>query len=357
MAKFLLYGAYGYTGTLIAEQAREYQLEPILAGRNTQKLSALAERLGYEYRAFDLRETVKLDAALSEVEVVLHAAGPFAHTAAPMHAACIRTGTHYLDITGEIPAFARAQVQGEAAGEAGIMLLPGVGFDVVPTDCLALHLKEELPDATHLQLAFAWRGGMLSHGTAKTMLEGLGLPGAVRQDSQITPVEPAYKTETFPFAEDKSLKAVTILWGDVFTAYYTTGIPNIETYMAAPPTQIRTMKASRYLGFLLRSRTLKSFLRRRIEARPAGPDAARRGRAETFVYGRVRNAAGNTYAARLRTPEGYKLTAMTALEITRRVLNGEVQPGFRTPAELFGADFVLGFAGVEGFHHVPTEGD
>ena len=346
MPDFLLYGAYGYTGRLIAAAAKDYQLTPLLAGRDAARLQPLAAEFGYDYLDFDLEDSVSLDAALAKVPLVLHAAGPFAITAEPMLEACLRTGTHYLDITGEIEVFARAARLDERAREAGIMLMSGVGFDVVPTDCLAAFLKEQLPDATDLKLAFAWNKGGLSHGTAKTMLRGLGRSGAVRRDGKIIPVPPAYKVAKFPFTADRTMKAVTIPWGDVFTAYHTTGIPNIETYYAVPSKQIRAMKWSRYLGWLFQAGPVQNFLRKRIEARPAGPNAEQRGRAETYVYGEVSNENGERVAARLRTPEGYTLTYRTALEIARRVVGGAAPAGYHTPAGVFGGDFVLGFAGV-----------
>ena len=346
MTDFLLYGAYGYTGKLITERAAAYGLRPTLAGRNEAKLRALSEASGFPYRTVDLADRSALEAVLRDFSVVLHAAGPFSQTAEPMLNACLATNTHYLDITGEIDVFARAQSMDEAFRSANLMAMPGVGFDVVPTDCIAAFCHAHLPDATDLTLAFAWKGGGISHGTAKTMLEGLGQPGKVRRNGKITDVPGAYRTATFPFTADKDLQAVTIPWGDVFTAYHTTGIPNILTYFAVPPAQIRMMKLGNYLGPLLRLAPVKNFLRRRVEARPAGPDADRRESAESYVYGRVTNAAGQSFAARLRTIEGYTLTAVTALLITRRVLSGDWQAGYRTPAGCYGADFVLEVEGT-----------
>ena len=168
--QFLIYGATGYTGKLTARTAKDKGLKPILAGRNEAKLKAVAEPLGFQYRAFDLSERAKLDAALGEVDVVLHIAGPFSATSKPMADACLRTGTHYLDITGEIDVFEALAARDAEAKAAGVMLLPGVGFDVVPSDCLAAHLKRRLPDAVDLKI---YIGGLnaLSHGTAKSMVE------------------------------------------------------------------------------------------------------------------------------------------------------------------------------------------
>ena len=344
---FLLYGAYGYTGRLITEAAAKAGLSPTLAGRNAPKLRALAEEYGFPHIAFDLEDAAALDTALANFPVVLHAAGPFAVTAEPMLEACLRTGTHYLDITGEIEVFAAAAARNDRAWEKGIMLMPGVGFDVVPTDCMAAYLQEQLPEATHLKLAFAWNKGGISQGTAKTAVRGLGEPGAVRRNGKIVPVPPAHKVAEFPFTAEKSKQAVTIPWGDVFTAYHTTGIPNIETYFAAPPGQIKMMKRSRYLGWLLRRSFVRNFLTKRIEAGAPGPNEERRSAGEAYVYGEVNDAAGKRIAARLRTPEGYTLTAITALMIVQRVLAGDLEAGYRTPALAYGADLILEVEGTQ----------
>ncbi|MTB50248.1 trans-acting enoyl reductase family protein [Lewinella sp. W8] len=345
-ADFVLYGAYGYTGELITRFVADYGLRPLLAGRNADKLRELAEPYGYDYCAVSLEDESGLRELLAPYPVVLHAAGPFKFTAAAMHRACLHTETHYLDITGEIEAFAAAQSLDQEAKERHIMMMPGVGFDVVPTDCLAAFLKQQLPTATDLKLAFAWKGGGVSHGTAMTMLESLGQPGAVRRQGKITPVPPAYKTAEFPFTAQKSLRAVTIPWGDVFTAFHTTGIGNIETYFAAPPTQQKFMKWSRWIGPLLRLSLVKNLLRRQVAARPAGPSDQRREQGEAYVYGEATNNE-QTVRARLKTPEGYTLTAITALMITQRVLNQHFRTGYQTPASVYGADFILEVAGKE----------
>src|SRR5271166_6663839 len=101
----LLYGATGYTGRLIAREARAMGAGIVLAGRNPNKLKAIARQLDLPWRAFDLADRARLEAALKDSSVVLNAAGPFSSTARPMADACLREGTHYLDITGEIDVF------------------------------------------------------------------------------------------------------------------------------------------------------------------------------------------------------------------------------------------------------------
>jgi short subunit dehydrogenase-like uncharacterized protein len=103
MKEFLIYGATGFTGKLTARTAKDRGLTPILAGRNEAKLKAVADTLGFQYRVFELSDASRLDAALGEVDVVLHIAGPFSATSKPVADACLRTGTHYLDIAVREP--------------------------------------------------------------------------------------------------------------------------------------------------------------------------------------------------------------------------------------------------------------
>src|SRR4051794_17673182 len=160
--QFLLYGAYGYTGQLIARFAAEHNLRPILAGRREEALKPLATQLNLPYKVIDLNDADALEATLQQVKVVIHCAGPFDLTARQMINACLKKGVHYLDINGDMDVFKELYSFDNAARNAQIMVMSGAGFDVVPTDCLALFLKKLLPDATHLKLAFATPGGGLS---------------------------------------------------------------------------------------------------------------------------------------------------------------------------------------------------
>lgn len=345
-ASFLLYGATGYTAQLIINRAKSFGLTPVLAGRSAAKLKPLAEKHGLTYHVADLSYNSALDALLLNASVVLHCAGPFSQTAAPMQQACLRMGTHYLDITGEIAVFERGMTLHPEALRQNVMLMSGVGFDVVPTDCLARYLHDRLPDATHLQLAFFTEGGSLSHGTAQTALEGAGGGGKVRRNGRIVTVPNAHKTLTVDFGNGLVRPCMSIPWGDVSTAYRTTGIPNIETFVGSSAGQIRLAKVGNYLGGLLRNRTVQSFLQKQVAKRVTGPDEATRQRARTHVWGKAWNARNQTVEARLHSPEGYNLTALAALTITQKVLNGDWQAGYQTPAGLYGADLILEIDGV-----------
>jgi short subunit dehydrogenase-like uncharacterized protein len=344
---YMIYGAYGYTGELIARLAVERGHRPILAGRHPEKVAALAEELGCEARVFKLEASQIVEQELAEVAAVVHCAGPFLRTYRPVSKACLRTGTHYLDVTGEAAVFeSLAAVDGDAK-EAGVMLLPGAGFDVVPSDCLAAHLKRRLPTATHLTLAFRALG-KVSRGTATTMVENFHRGGLVRVDGQLTPVPAGYKVRHIDFAGDGvEHGAVTIPWGDVSTAYHSTGIPNIEVYMAAPARQRRFMRFSRYLAPVLGLGVVQGFLKGRIRSRAPGPTDAQRARGRSYLWGEVTDGEGHRAVSRLQTPEGYTLTAMTAVAAVEKVLAGQAPVGFQTPSTAFGEDFILEIEGVE----------
>lgn len=343
--RFLLYGSYGYTGRLIARLARERGLEPLLAGRDGEALAGQAERLGLPFRVVSLDDAAGLDAALADVPVVLHCAGPFSRTFRPMAEACLRSGRHYLDITGEISVFEDAASLDADAREAEVMVLPGVGFDVVPTDCLAVHLKSRLPTARRLTMAVLSHS-RISRGTALTMAEQLGRGGWVRREGRLTPVPAGWKTRSFDFGTGRRT-AVTLPFGDVSTAYYSTGIGEIEVYGAGPAGLQHALRATDRLGWLLQSPLAGRLIARAVRRRATGPSAGERARGETRAYGEVADDEGRSAAALQVGPEAYAFTALAALEIAARVLAGEAPPGFQTPARAFGPDLVTGIEGVE----------
>lgn len=343
-SNFLIYGANGYTGELISRLAVERGLHPVLAGRDPQAVGALATRLGLEHKVFALDDRPAMDAALAEVAAVLHCAGPFSHTSEPVASACLRTGAHYMDITGEAAVIESLAARDAEARAAGVMLLPCVGFDVVPSDCLAAHLKRRLPAATRLTLAIQGIG-RISRGTATTVIENISRGGMVRREGKLTPVPAAWKTREVDFGAGP-VKATTIPWGDVASAYYSTGIPNIEVYAAIPSSLRRMMKLSRAFGWLLSSGPAQRFMKRRIKAGPPGPSLEERESGRSFVWGEVADDSGRRAVSRLTGPEGYKLTALTALAITEHALAGNLSVGFQTPSKAYGPDLIMEIEGV-----------
>ena len=344
MLDFMIYGANGYTGSLIAREAVRRGMRPTLAGRHAEKIAALAGELGVDRRVFGLDSAATVDEAIRGIGVILHCAGPFSQTSRPMADACLRVGAHYLDITGEEAVFEALAARDAEAKAAGVVLLPGVGFDVVPSDCLALHLKRRLPSATRLALGFQGAGHM-SRGTSLTVLESLPQGGVVRENGILRHVPAAWKTRDIDFGNGPA-KAITIPWGDVATAFYSTGIPNIEVYMAASWGTRVAARLSRGFGWLVGSRVVQNWLRRRIEQGTSGPSEAERRQSRCLMWGEVMDDTGRKAAARLQTPDGYDLTVHTSLAVVARVLSGAVAPGYQTPALAFGPDFILEIAGV-----------
>ena len=336
----LLYGANGYTGKLIAALAGDYNIKPLLSGRNETEIRKLAETYHLPAESVQLSDKEKLHRLLADSELVMHAAGPFRHTARDMIEACIQTKTHYLDITGEIEVFEMAKLYDSAAKKTGIMIMPGAGFDVVPTDCLALYLKNKLPDATELRLAFANIGGAVSHGTALTMIEGLGEGGAVRINGNITRKPLGHKGRWVEFGM-KKLFVMTIPWGDVSTAYHTTGIGNIETYTAVPRSVFRLLKFQSVFNWLLKTKTVKNILKKMVNKRAQGPTEEARRKAKSLVWGEVKNNSGNILSATLEVADGYTLTAHSSLIIARKILSGDFKTGYQTPASAYGPDLIL----------------
>ena len=342
---WLVYGANGYTGELIARKAASRGLRPILAGRSPGPVEGLASELGLAHRVFGLESAPALDGGLEGVTVVLHCAGPFSRTSRPMADACLRRGAHYLDITGEVEVFESLAARDAEARAHGSMLLPGAGFDVVPSDCLAAHLKRRLPTATRLALGFQ-SSGRLSRGTATPLVENLHRGGLVRRGGDLVRVPAGYRTRVIDFGRGPRA-AVTIPWGDVSTAFHSTGIPDIEVYLAAPAALRFGLIASRLFRPVLRSGPVQRSLKRRIQAGPPGPSAEGRARGQSLLWGEASDATGRRVVARLRTPDGYELTALTALAIVERALAGDAPPGFQTPSRAYGPDFILGIPGCE----------
>jgi len=345
LKNFLVYGSYGYTGNLIVEQAVKDGLRPLLAGRDEKQLCAQAEKFGLEYRAFSISGTAALDSALMEVDAVLHCAGPFVLTFRQMAEACIRTKRHYVDISGEIEGFEALAAMDEDAKRAGIMLLPGGGFDVVPSDCLIAHVAGKLAGATHVELYIKSIGSGVSRGTARSGIENSHRQGRIRRDGKIVSVPNVWDSKYVDFGRGPS-RLVSMGWGDVSTAYHSTGILNVTVYMGFPAAMINMMRLTRFAGPLLYTRTARDFIKW-IIGKFLAPGPSRKQNENGFALLIAEVSDGKqTVRAKLQTPEAYYLTALTSVEIMKHILSSDFKSGFQTPSKVYGADFILQFAGV-----------
>lgn len=348
---FLIYGSYGYTGHLIAELCRQHGLNPVLGGRSEEQLIRQAKALSLDYRVFDLDNALETEKILSEFIAVINCAGPFAHTFKHMAQACLNSKTHYLDITGEVMVIEQLMAMNEQAKSAGIMLLPGAGFDVVPSDCLANYLKSALPDASELVIAITTvhnksgsRGA--SRGTTRTMMDGLSSGTLIRDGGKLKTVPLSWKTRTFDFGGQKQFICSLISWGDLASAWWSTGIPHIETYMALPPKLIKLNQFINPVKWVLNWSPIKRYIEYKVSQMPEGPSLEERQNSEMKIYGEVRNSAGKEIAALMTTPNGYSLTAQSVLHIIKKVLDGNAPVGFQTPSSAYTYDLVMELPGV-----------
>ncbi len=335
--EWMIYGANGYSATLALRKAAREGLKPILSGRNKAAIEALAAELGLRYRIFDLSDVDGVAQKLSDVKIVSHCAGPFSATAEPMMKACIESGTHYTDITGELDVFQLSQSLDQKARAAGVVLCPGVGFDVIPTDCVANKLKEALPDATQLRLGFEGDNA-LSPGTAKTMIEAVSAGMKVLRNGELVSVPPSFESCSIDFGNGMR-NASVIPWGDLATAHWQTGIPNISVYAAR-----RTNKVSDVLIPLVQRvmeiGAVQRFARKKIEQKVKGPDEEARGGRSTYVWGEATDPSGKTATCRIRTPNGYTVTMDGILLTARFFMDYEGKGGCFTPSQLMGSGLV-----------------
>ena len=338
--RILIYGATGYTGKLVAREAARRGLDVVLAGRDAIKLKHVASEHGFETRAAALDDAAGLRAALDGIAAVLHIAGPFSKTSRPMADACIATRTHYLDVTGEIDVFEALARRNAEAKSAGVTLLPGVGFDVVPSDCMAAYVATRIEEPTLLRIGLAGLGGGVSRGTARTMVESLADGLRIRHQGVLVRRPMGSLEHHFDLGAGP-LRGLAMPLADLASAFHSTGIPNIETYMVVSGSMPLLLKSSRLFAPLLRLASVQAFFSRRIDSMSEGPDDATRASTRAIVLAEVTGPGDQRAAAMLETPSGYAMTQVAAVEAVRRAAEGSAPPGFQTPATAFGADFAL----------------
>ncbi|VAW45557.1 hypothetical protein MNBD_GAMMA03-1958 [hydrothermal vent metagenome] len=347
MDNFFIYGAYGYTGRLITEYAVKQGLTPIIGGRDAAKTETLAKEYELEFVVLNAKDPEKWDRILQRVSLVLNCAGPFALTVKDIVPTCILHNTHYLDITGEIDVFEYIASLHTKAQANNVVLMPGVGFDVVPTDCLSSQLHSKLPTATHLELAFQGTSGV-SRGTALSMARRYHTGGTIRENGKMKSVPLAYEDKIIDFGEKERL-CITIPWGDVFTAFHSTQIENIKVYTGVSEKTLKSLRIYRKFKFLAKTSLAQWSLKKIIKSKIDGPSAIKRATCITHLWGKVTDTTtGQSVTAELTTPESYHLTALTAIESTIRILKGKcTKNGYHTPVTAFGKDYILTFDKVK----------
>jgi len=343
VVSWILYGATGVTGTLIADAAIRRGHRPVLAGRSAARLRPLAQRWDTPWQAVDVDDGPGLARLVGGAPLVLLAASPLHRTSLPVVRACLAAGVHYLDVSNETAIFDSVYDLDGAARRAGVTLLPGVGFGAVAADTLARHVADRLPGAASLDLTLYPYTAGASPGARANALRVAAGGGLVRRGGHPTPVPlgAGARRTSGPAVRHTVLPVPT---GELSAAYRTTGIDDITVSLpiGLPPPLVRLVAP--LLGLLARSAAVQ----RRTASRPRRPlppaDPTRRG----YVCARARAADGRELTAWLETGEGYAFTAASAVRAVEAVLAAAV-PGAHSPGALLGADFVLDIPGTRRF--------
>lgn len=320
MNTLLIYGATGYTGRMAAERAKALGLPFEIAGRDHTRLAALAAQLDVPFRVFDADPHAQ--DWLSGISVLLNFAGPFVYTAEPLIRACIKAGVDYLDITAEINVYQLAERLGAEAASHHVMLLPGVGWDVVPTDSLAVHVAKRVEEPFALSIALQVPGSM-SRGSALSVSEIIGAGVLARIDGELV-ATPDATPRFFDFGEGPVL-CVPLSFGDLVTGWHSTAIPNIAMFVHISG---------------------EAFPEGDLSLLPDGPTQEQRDAHRARAVAEVIGVDGAIARSVIETVNGYSYTPLAAIEAARRVLEGERQSGFATPTKVFGDGFAESIDGT-----------
>lgn len=341
--RVLVYGGSGFTGRLLARSAGD-QGATFLCGRDEQKLRLASSELGLDFRVAQLSEPEALDRALEDAAVLINAAAPFSVSAPPLIDACIRNKVHYLDVTGEVPIIHLASTRGAEAHRQGVMLMPAVGFDVVPSDCLAAHVLRRSRSPSRLFIGISGLE-LLTRGSARTIIDQIGEPIWVRRNGGLVQVPAGSLKRSFDYG-DGGCESTAVSWADVASAYFTTGVPDITVYFEATPAVRMHEALLKLYGWAVPITPWRELLKATTQWMPEGPTESQRAASRAVIVAEIEDADGAVVRSRMRTPEAYSMTASAASAITKRVIAGDFEPGFQTPARVYGADFSLCLPGV-----------
>jgi short subunit dehydrogenase-like uncharacterized protein len=342
---WLIYGTNGYTGELIAEAAVQRNHRPVLAGRSAHKQAPIAERLDLDMVVFDLQHEIQLEGELRDFDLVLNAAGPFIHTAVPFVHACLETGTNYLDISGEVKVLEEIFTLNHQAHQKEIAIIPGVGFNVLASDCLSRYVAEQIENPTHLEIATRWIIDQISPGSTKTMIESYPMGILGRRRGKLVPINVRNLRRRQPFM-DGEYPILPVAFGDLTTAYKTTHIPNITTYTALdePAANLYSLTEP-VLRRLYGIKFIRGIAEKWVEKVTSKEEHGLRQRKASQVWAMARNAEKHETQAWMKTIDSYSFTAKAAVRSVEKLFSDRIV-GVLTPAQAFGANFVLEIPGI-----------
>jgi short subunit dehydrogenase-like uncharacterized protein len=315
----------------------------VLAGRNKDALSEIGARLNLPTRVVGLDDHTRLSHALRDISCVVHMAGPFAATSEPMLNACLTTRTNYVDVTGEIEVFEGMWSREEEIRRAGITAVPGAGFDVVPSDCLAAYVASRFERPASLIIALRSLQSA-SQGTLRTAIRQVSKPVLCRRAGTIVPLDDR-SLRWVDFGSGEEEPCVPVSWGDVATAFHSTGAGNITVYLRRTALLRAADVLGSMIGPLLRSQVGQRALAALVRRFPEGPGLAERTGHRSTIWAEATDGSGRSSRACVLTPDAYDFAANSALEISTRISSLPAALGVVTPSQAFGADFVLSLPG------------
>src|SRR5262245_6313658 len=333
-SNWMLYGAYGTTGRLILDEALRRGHRPVLAGRDSARLSALGEATGLSTVHLPLEDRGALGTALSGVHCVLLAAGPYQQTGPPMRAACLAAGCSYMAINGEIEDFSSALACDALARKAGVAIIPGAGYGVVFTECLAAQLARRLPDARWFRLSLATQNAGRSRGAILSKAAAMTTGGREIYQGVLRKRVIAFSTWRAPAANAAGQIFAAAPLAELVAVQRSTGVPNIVAGIPLSRAGAALMRvAGRWLGrFLARQAERVST---KVEPDSSGAAVAT---LRSRVWAEAGDATGRRVAAMLETGEGYRAAAAAAVRGLELLLQN-AQAGAATPVQAFGAGF------------------
>lgn len=349
---WMIYGATGYTGTLIAKEAVRRGHRPLLAGRNAEKLRMLAEQLGLEWCAFSLEDKSTLREATESIDLMLNTAGPFTETCEPIMDGCLAGHTHYMDISNEIFVLQAAQARHHLAEKMGVSLIPSVGFGTTASNCLARHVWAKITDPVSLELVISPYVAQRSAGAIKSTLKTIACGAYVRKNGILTAI-PFGSGAKHMLITNRAHNVLPVATGDLEAAYMSTGVANICVYMPHSLNPALACFVLPIIQKLLSWDVLRQLAEQQIGRRQAShainPVDTKQ---HSWVWARATDPHGNIAEARLEAGEGYNFTASASIHAVEWVLCHH-SVGAQAPAAVFGEDFVLRLEGVNRYDAPP----
>jgi len=315
----VLYGATGYTGVLVTDELVRRGAPFVLAGRNREKLERVsAERgRGAPVAVASLDDPQSLRRVLDQARVVINCAGPFTLAGEALVRAAIDTGTHYVDSTGEQTYIRRVfERLGAEAERRGVALVPAMGFDYAPGDCIARLAANDLEPLERLTLAYSVKGFGMSRGTMRSGLEMMKGGDVVYEDRDWHPAPRGVFRTSFafpaPIGEQSMARYPS---GEVITVPHhtrTRSVNSLITTSTVAPGPLASALPYLTPALALTLRTpLRRALGRAIELLPEGPPQEERRAAEFTIVAEARAEDGRLGRGVVRGSDVYGLTAVT----------------------------------------------